>query len=354
LSPRDRALTETSRQPTLVSIQALRGLAALLVVVFHAFQWLGDPFWIGAAGVDVFFVISGYIIWTVGTGAEATPGVFFWRRLTRVAPAYWLATGAVIAIGVFWPKLMPQVTLSARHIELSFAFIQHHDPRGLPFPVLPPGWSLDFEAVFYSLFALVLFAPEPSRFRLIVAALFGVMMFGFLDPPAYELGANPMMLQFAAGVWLARRAQRGLAPLPRTGVVLAASGVVLLTAMWLTGFRSDLFRPLLWGVPAAMIVAGALALEPLLARHAPRALVALGDASYAIYLCHFVAVDLVARAMGVLNPWVFVPTAIAVSIAAGLAFHRWIERPLIAGARRLPGLLALARREPAPQPVGQP
>ena len=115
----------------------------------------------------MFFVISGYIIWTVGTGPEASPGVFFWRRLTRVAPAYWLATGAVIAIAVLWPRLMPQVTLSPRHIAVSLAFVQHHDPRGLPFPVLPPGWSLDFEAVFYGLFTLVLFAPEPSRFRLI-------------------------------------------------------------------------------------------------------------------------------------------------------------------------------------------
>src|SRR6185312_17252852 len=106
-TPPDRAV-----QPTLVSIQALRGLAAVSVVVYHAFQWLDDPFWIGAAGVDVFFVISGYIIWTVGTGAEASPGRFFWRRLTRVAPAYWLMTGLVIAIAAFWPWLMPQISLS--------------------------------------------------------------------------------------------------------------------------------------------------------------------------------------------------------------------------------------------------
>ena len=168
------------------------------------------------------------------------------------------------------------------------------------------------------------------------------MLFGFLDPPAYELGANPMMLQFAAGAWLARRAQLGRRTAPRTGLPLAAGGVALLAAMWLTGLRSDLFRPVLWGVPAAMIVAGASALEPMIARHAPRVLVALGNASYAIYLCHFVTVDLTAHAMGVLNPWVFVPAAVVVSIAAGLAFHRLIERPLIAGVRRLPGLLALA------------
>ena len=333
---------ERGPAPTLVSIQALRGLAAVSVVVFHAFQWLGDPFWIGAAGVDVFFVISGYIIWTVGTGPEARPGVFFWRRLTRVAPAYWLVTGVVIAIAVVWPRLMPQVSLSARHIGLSFAFVQHHDPRGLPFPVLPPGWSLDFEAVFYTLFALVLFAPGHVRFRLIVGALVGVMLFGFIDPPAYELGANPMMLQFAAGAWLARRAQLGRRIRPWTGLALAAGGAALLAAMWLADFRSDLFRPLLWGAPAAMIVAAALALEPWIAAHASRALLSLGNASYAIYLCHFVTVDLTARAIGVQRPWLFAPLAVAVSVGAGLGFHRLVERPLIAGARWLPGLFALA------------
>lgn len=259
----------------------------------------------------------------------------------------------MIAIAVFWPRLMPQVTLSARHVAMSFAFIQHTDPRGLPFPVLPPGWSLDFEAVFYGLFTLVLFAPERFRFRLILSALSAVMLFGLIDPPAYELGANPMMLQFAAGVWLARRAQRGRTPSTRAGMLLSAGGVALLAAMWLTGFRSDLFRPLLWGVPAAMIVAGALALEPRFARRAPRALTALGNASYAIYLCHFVTVDLIAQAMGVLNPWIFVPIAALVSIAAGLAFHRLIERPLIAGVRRVPALLALATPRAHADAVGR-
>lgn len=322
-------------------------------MLFHACQWLGDPFWIGAAGVDVFFVISGYIIWTVGSRSETSPGVFCWRRLTRVAPAYWLATGIVIAIAAAWPRLMPQVSLSARHIALSFAFIQHTDPNGLPFPVLPPGWSLNFEALFYGLFTLTLLAPARFRFRAILWALTAVMLFGFIDPPAYELGANPMMLQFAAGVWLARRAERGRGASPRAGAALVAGGLLLLALMWLMGLRSDLLRPLLWGVPATMIVAGALALERRFAA-APRALAALGAASYAIYLCHFVAVDLTARALGVQRPWLFVPVAVTVSIAAGLAFHRLIERPLIAAARALPGFFTLGREQSARHAMGQP
>jgi exopolysaccharide production protein ExoZ len=310
------------------------------VVTYHAFQWIDDRFWVGAAGVDVFFVISGFIIWTVGSGDEANPAVFFWRRLTRVAPAYWLVTGAVIAIATLWPAFMRQVTLSPAHIALSLAFVQHIDPRGLPFPVLPPGWSLDYEAVFYAIFTLVLFAPAAIRFRLLLAALGAVIAFGLLDPPAYYLGANMMLLQFGAGAWLARRRQLGRRIPPAIGAPLMVIAALLLAGQGLTGLRSDLWRPLLWGVPAAMIVAGGVSLEPLPTLRPPWALLRLGDASYAIYLCHFIAVALAARLLGVAPAWRFVPVAIALSLAAGLIFHRWIEQPLIAACRAAPRLFA--------------
>jgi len=317
-------------------------LAALSVVAFHAFQWIDDRDWIGAAGVDVFFVISGFIIWTVGSQAESRPGVFFWRRLTRVAPAYWLVTAVVGGIAAVWPMFLPQVSLSMRHVLLSLAFIQHHDPNGLVFPVLPPGWSLNYEAVFYGLFTLTLFAPARFRFALLVGALAGEVALGFADPPLYGLGANPMMLQFAAGAWLARRRQRGRDIEPGAGLIFAAIGLALFVVMGLTGFRNEFYRPLLWGVPAFMIVAAAVAAERAFA--APRWLIRLGDASYAIYLCHLPAVALTAHLLGVRPVWLFVPTALALSTLVGLCFHRWIETPLIAACRILPALIARARQ----------
>jgi exopolysaccharide production protein ExoZ len=318
------------------------------VVAFHALQWEGDPYWIGAAGVDVFFVVSGFIIWRIASDAAMRAGPFIWRRLTRVAPSYWIATLATAALAAAWPRLMPQVSLSARHLALSLAFVQHTDPRGLVFPLLPPGWSLNYEAVFYLIVGGSLFAPARLRLRLVVAGLVGVVAFGFLRPPAYELGANPMMLQFAAGAGLAT-AERPLARLgPRLGAALTLAALALFAAMSLTDLRSELFRPLLWGCPATLTVAGAIALEPTIGRRLPSALMRLGDASYAIYLCHFPTVALVAAAMRAQPAAAFVTTAIAASLAVGLAFHRLVERPTIALSRALPARL---RRTTAAAPA---
>ncbi|HUO11733.1 MAG TPA: acyltransferase family protein, partial [Caulobacteraceae bacterium] len=114
--------------------------------------------------------------------------------------------------------------------------------------------------------------------------------------------------------------------------------MALFVLMGLTGFRNELFRPLLWGVPALMIVIGAVAAERSFA--APRPLVALGDASYAIYLCHLPAVAVIAHLLGVRPLWLFVPAAMLASALAGLAFHRWVEAPLIAVCRLPPRLRA--------------
>ena len=316
------------------------------MVAFHALQGWGDGFWIGAAGVDVFFVISGFIIWREALRPAATPGVFFWRRLTRVAPAYWFATLAVGAIALVWPRFMPEVVVSPSHLLASLAFIPHADPLGRIFPVLPPGWTLDYEAGFYLMVSVALLAPARARLALALGALALMSLPGFVFTPLYGLGANPMLLEFAAGVWLAHRADRGARIPPGAGLVFGGLGLALLALMEVTGFRDILLRPLLWGLPAVMIVAGALAIEPVRALAPPPVLVRLGDASYAIYLCHLPAVGLALAALGAVPVWVFAPAAVLASVIAGLAFHHAIERPLIAACRSIPGRLAAARPPP--------
>jgi exopolysaccharide production protein ExoZ len=327
--------------PVLLSIQALRALAALAVAAYHALQWERGGFDVGRAGVDVFFVISGFIMWRVTCGRDVEPGAFLWRRLTRVGPLYWLATLGVLAAALVWPAFLPEVRPGWGHLALSLAFIPHLDPRGLPFPTLPPGWTLDYEAVFYLIFAASLAGPRAWRGRLVAAALIAVTAFGFLKPePFYYLGANPMLLQFAAGVGLGLAVESGLAPSRRVGVTLILAAAAWWTVVQAGGLFTELWRPLLWGVPAFLTVAGALGVEldgvrPG-ARHQPapprgvgKVAEILGDASYATYILHLPATALVAHTLGYARPWLFVPVALAASLAAGLAGRAWVEKPLI-------------------------
>lgn len=317
------------------SIQYLRAFAALSVAAYHAMQWRDEGFDVGRAGVDVFFVISGVIMWRITSGREVAPRAFLWRRVTRVAPLYWIATLLVAAIAAVWPGFLPQVLPGWRHLILSLAFIPHFDPRGRPFPTLPPGWSLIYEAVFYLVFAAALAGPRAWRGRVVVGALFALVAMGVvLKDPVYELGANPLLWQFAAGLGLGVALEHRALPSRPWGWAMIGAALVAWAAIQSSGVFVELWRPFFWGVPATLLVAGALALEA----HGPvgdwPTLRRLGDASYAIYLFHLPAIALVAHTLGYGQPWLFLPASLAAAAGAGLAVHIGVEKPLL---RRLRG-----------------
>ena len=312
------------------SIQYLRAVAAIAVAVYHAFQWLDGGFEVGRAGVDIFFVISGFIMWSITAGRPAEPLRFLWRRFTRVAPTYWLITLVMAGVAIAWPAFLPNVRAGWSHVLLSMAFITHFGPNGLPFPVLPAGWTLNYEAEFYLLFAAALLLKEGPRLAVVTAGLTAIAVLGVLDPPLYTLGANAMMLEFAAGLWLAKLVRDKALPGAGVGGAIAAVGLVVFALTNREFFGDTLLRPLTWGLPALMLVGGGLALEA--GGRMPRWpwLKALGDASYSIYLCHALASAVVAHTLGSGQPMLFIPAAVAASIAAGLACRRWVERPLLA------------------------
>jgi len=317
-----------------VSIQHLRAMAALSVALFHACQWSRIDFSIGAAGVDLFFVISGFVMWTVTAGRNPTPLAFLRRRVIRVAPLYWLVTLGLVAGALAVPQRFPEVEPRADHVLLSLAFIQHMNPDGQPFPVLPPGWTLNYEAVFYLVFASCLILPVRRRIAALTLALVVLSTAGFAWPPGYVMLLNPMFLQFLAGVWLARLAQKQMLPERAIGWLLLGLGLTLFVLLWLSAIDPDLWRPMIWGLPAVLVVAGAVSVEADGGWPAWRWLGLLGDASYSIYLTHTLTIGALAMTIGAWNPPVFVPLALAVAIVGGLATYLWIERPLLARLRQ--------------------
>jgi exopolysaccharide production protein ExoZ len=321
----------------LVSIQHLRGLAVLGVVIFHAFQWEWLNFETGAGGVDLFFIISGFVMWVTTADRDMSPGDFLKRRAARVVPLYWLASLIALISVLIWPGWIPNVIPNAQHVLLSLAFIPHLDPKGGPFPLLNPGWTLTYEAFFYLVFAVILLAPQRWRPVILTVVMLCVFWFGFnIWTFAYYVGANAHMLQFAAGVWLGVAWRAKALPSRGAGLMLVGAGFLLLAALQLQGYRPGLLRPLELGGPALLIALGWLGVEadPKGGVPALRPLQRLGDASYAIYLCHTLSAPLVARAVGLERHWLFIPLDVVVGLGAGLACHSLVERPLTGWVRR--------------------
>lgn len=335
---------------TVLSIQYLRAAAALAVVVHHAGLRVDLPAAVGAAGVDVFFVISGFIMWTAGqsaSGRSVSPLGFLRRRLVRIAPLYWAATLALAAAALL--GLFPNLRVTDWHLALSLLFVPHARPDGQPYPLLVPGWTLNYEMFFYLVFALALALRPGARLAFLTASLAALVALGVAlraagvvpvlpvvpaaEAPAVGLvtlasWTDPLLLQFLAGAWLGRAWAARALPGRGAGWAMVAAGAGAYLALGATGLYSDALRAALWGVPAVLVVAGALAVEGEAGgvRDRPLARV-LGDASYSIYLSHTLLVSALSPLARVLDPLAFVAACVAASCALGVATFRLVERP---------------------------
>ncbi|TPJ74070.1 acyltransferase [Mesorhizobium sp. B2-7-1] len=311
------------------SVQYLRGLAACAVVCFHVSEQFGGPFHVGAAGVDVFFVISGFIMWVTTAGRPANPWRFMGRRITRIVPLYWIVTLLTAAGILLKPQFFYGHFFSVPNFVGSLFFLPVLQ-EGALHPIVIQGWTLCYEMMFYLVFTLVLFMGERWRFGVLTGALVAIVALHFVLPAGYARAfTDPVVIEFAAGVVVGRLWLQG-ARLP-LGVALAMAGAGFLLFAAGPLFDADLPRALRWGPPAALIVAGAVFAER--ARpFKPAALPSfLGDASYSIYLWHVVvgvlATGVVLRT-GV--PAALQPTTILVAtLALSAMLYLVVEKPLI-------------------------
>ena len=333
-------------------IQILRFVAAMLVVGMHITQAIsihitghgpGDYWANGSAGVDIFFVISGFVM-AMSTRASLSggltrlraAGVFMRRRLLRIAPLYWFYTLLKVALLLALPALAVRYSLEPRHLAASLLFIPAMGPWGLVEPVLPVGWTLNFEMLFYAVFALAMALGWP-RIRFCLFALLLIFLAGHYAPASVPLAfyARSIMFEFILGMCIAHAVQHYRAPPPVMGALAIMAGLLLMFGIsW--GARTD--RLLTWGGASALLLLGALWLEPWTARTRLAApLSFLGDASYSIYLSHTFVVPaavLALRHAGVQDSLVIVPAVGLAVVASGCISHVWLERPMTAFLRR--------------------
>jgi exopolysaccharide production protein ExoZ len=329
---RRRVTPASGRTRELLSIQYLRAIAAVAVLIFHAADRAGIAFGAGAAGVDIFFVISGFIMWVISAGDSTTPSSFLARRAARIIPLYWLVTLSVAAVALAAPSLFPNLKPTFDHVVKSILFYPHADPSGAIAPLIVPGWTLDYEVFFYLIFAASLFAPARIRIQVLTAALGVLVLLGqVLHPsnPALATYTHPLLLEFLSGVWLAKIWADGLRPRPIVGASAMVLGFGVMAVVAVSGIDVDPVRLFVWGVPAFLIVAGAISLEPV--RDWP-IVKFLGDASYSIYLVHGLAIALCARILTALHisalPLFFV-VCVSGGIVVGGGCYLFVEKPLL-------------------------
>jgi len=292
------------------SIQVLRGLAASSVVMLHA----TGSFPKGAVGVDLFFVISGFIMAHVSRGR--TPGDFLFDRFWRIYPLWLFA----LIPWIWWthpdlPRLISSVTL--------WPIID-----GWQTPALRVGWTLSFEMLFYFAVAASLrIGVKP------LLALFGLMLCGayVVRWPIFNYLGNPMVFEFLFGVLIARSPR-----LPELSIPLVVVALVVLafSPAWVgqvygvTLQVAAVWRVLYWGIPAALIVYACVSSEAQFASERWALPLLIGDASYSIYLFHPALIE-------VPLPWWL---KFVVAVVGSVAVWWLVERNIIALKPKLRGL----------------
>lgn len=341
-------------------IQGLRAVAVLMVVAFHA----GLPVPGGFVGVDVFFVVSGFVVTAMlmrewAKEGRLRLGRFYVRRFARLGPALALTVGVVmLASFLLLSPFGGQETASktglgalllAANIVISKTTGDYFDAPAENNPLLNL-WSLSVEEQFYLVFPLMLLvgwvlAARTRRSRLgpvVVVALLGVASLalaligaaGFSIPglPAYLVGFyGPVtrVWEFAAGALLALGGSRFSVSSPRPALRLAVIGVVLLGASMLVIDGTTPF-PGVWTLApvlgTVLVIAAGSSSTVVSAVLGSRPMVSIGDRSYSIYLWHWPIIVFARLHWGASLPVLVL--AAAASFVPACASYRWVEQPV--------------------------
>ncbi|MBB3949642.1 peptidoglycan/LPS O-acetylase OafA/YrhL [Aureimonas jatrophae] len=338
----------------LPAIQAVRAAAALMVVAAHVKIAIEielfripipdlplSPFPL-VAGVDVFFVVSGFVMaYASGSlfGQQGAWKRFLWRRLVRIVPLYWLITIALLAL-MFAIRSPILDHTTAWQIAASFLFVPALNPDGFPVPLLDVGWTLNYEMAFYVVFALFIGWRRPLALAATACALLLLVAIRpFVDPSATALRfwSDPIVIEFLGGILLQLLVRRGLILSPWTRLLMIGTAVVILATF---PALDQPWRWLQWGGPALLVVAAAVC-GPVAFGRWTTTVERLGDLSYALYLVHFFAIRAVAQVARHLE-WTAAPTTVgafaiattAIALLLAWVLHVGFERPVLQRLRR--------------------
>ena len=324
------------------SIQFLRALAAMLVVIYHAQQSFYERimpasfamesylFAFGAVGVHVFFVISGFIMVFASTFEPRFDArAFFRRRIFRIYPIYWICVamylGGHVIMGIPYD-------LDVREFVGAVLILPDYSSK-----IIGPGWTLAYEVFFYICFGLFMTAGLNRGLLLLTLTFFIMVALGLVlpfDHRLWQFATNALLLEFLAGSAIGWLFVRDYLP-QRGGVALIIIAAVLFAAGIAIGY--DRFpSALMWGIPSVLLISGAVIFES--KRDLPKWIEKMGyfgDSSYALYLIHILLITIVLQLFMKLSLTFALPPAIlalmlgAVALIVAELLHHQIEKPLL-------------------------
>jgi len=264
----------------IANIQVMRGIAALAVTLFHVAGtqdkeglsgWLFSPFkgW-GSWGVDLFFIISGYVMAVSIGKSNDTATHFLLKRFIRIYPLYFVLTVLYCLISIVAPRLFTSFELNPEWLLASLSFTSGY--AGFGEPIIGQGWTLEFEALFYLSIGIAVVLRQNRRLEYFtLAVLLGLCL----------LGVNSIILEFGFGL-VAARLKKNFQNLLSFRIFFIIFGI---TSLVLHRFIEIEHVPrfLLFGIPCMSIFLGFLLISPIKIRF----FLYLGEISYSIYLVQF-------------------------------------------------------------------
>ena len=319
----------------LKTLQVLRALAATSVVYFHIGA---DPVF-GSFGVDIFFVISGFVMALLISNGQS-PGTFAINRVTRIIPLYWILTTSVLILASIKPELLNSTTANLTNYIKSLLFVPYFKENGALHPMLAVGWTLNYEMFFYfciwisiilarNLYILITFSLIAASYLLLGNYSANSVLNGFFG--------STIIFEFLLGIFAFNIYQKKLLQ-KLNGLILVITSALSFSFMAYLEFSGyELARFIVFGLPSVTLILSVVALEEtdfIKNSSLANLLTRVGDASYATYLSHSYIVEGIKKIgfqkFNAINP--YAPLGVIVilisSSLAGYILYVVLDRPL--------------------------
>ncbi|NOQ32166.1 MAG: acyltransferase family protein [Helicobacteraceae bacterium] len=333
----------------ILSIQVLRGIAASLVVFVHACHdtanvatesWFINFYnlpYFGYIGVDLFFIISGFIMILIHGNDFLKPkatSIFLIKRIIRIVPLYWIFTIFAASLLLIFPELFTKgKTFDFEQLIASLFFFPWYNSIGEVVPVLGVGWTLNFEMYFYIVFAFTLLLPKKYFLASIsFIFIFGLLLFNILnvDFPYFLMIGKPILLEFLFGVYIGLLYRRKVI-LKSPKIWLSISLLLIINNIFM--HFDVVYRVIYNGIPSAILIYALLSLEyQSECKYCNKYLIILGNASYSIYITHAFfykgAIRLYEKLFGSVEPDLMILFSVLLSVFGGIFIYYVLEKPI--------------------------